>query len=407
MRKLLCHSVKTQIYGQFIVRVRPCDLVDRPFTRKKKRSTKSHELPATKSSCKSRLLIRSLMPVLCVLSVAAQVVAQPPLKSSANNPLIRSSAIRENFIRIEKRNVRYIELGSGPTVVMIHGNAGSVEDFEFGAAEVLASHYRVVAVDRPGHGRSERLKDNGANVENQARLLHEVLTSLQITRPVLIGHSWGAALALSYALQYPADISGLVLIAPAAYPDSGESSFIRAVTKAPVVGDLALVAGKTLLGKHILSVMLQRAFYPQPVPRAYVTLAAASWLGRKQLKAYLEDESSLNDSLETISKRYSQISAPVVIVTGDRDQIVSAKDNAYRLEAAITNARVITLKDTGHEIPQTHPESIYEALSLITSPTKLTDVSSEQVITGGATESSRSCLMRCFGYSTCQVRNSQ
>ncbi|HEX6650335.1 MAG TPA: alpha/beta hydrolase [Pyrinomonadaceae bacterium] len=284
---------------------------------------------------------------------------------------------------------------------MIHGNAGSVEDFEFGAADVLSSHYHVVAVDRPGHGRSERPKDNGASVENQARLLHEVLASLQITRPVLVGHSWGAALALSYALQYPADIAGLVLIAPAAYPDSGESRFIRVVAEAPLVGDVALLAGKTLLGKHILSVMLQRAFYPQPVPRAYVTLATASWLGRKQLKAYLEDESRLNASLDKMSKRYPQIAAPVVIVTGDRDQIVSAKDNAYRLKAAIPNARVITLKDTGHEIPQTDPESIYEALSLITSPTKLADASADQVtrervITGDGTESAKGCLMRCF-----------
>jgi pimeloyl-ACP methyl ester carboxylesterase len=43
--------------------------------------------------------------------------------------------------------VRYIESGTGPTVVMIHGNAGSIEDFEFGVIQTLSSNYRVIAVD--------------------------------------------------------------------------------------------------------------------------------------------------------------------------------------------------------------------------------------------------------------------
>jgi len=49
------------------------------------------------------------------------------------------------------------------------------------------------------------------------------------------------------------------------------------------------------------------------------------------------------------------------------DEIVSAKDNAYRLESAIAQARLTEIKDSGHEIPQTHPESIAKALDLISS----------------------------------------
>ena len=56
---------------------------------------------------------------------------------------------------------------------------------------------------------------------------------------------------------------------------------------------------------------------------------------------------------------------PVVIVTGDKDKIMSANKNAYRLHSVVTTSQLIELKDTGHEIPQTHPESIYSALSLI------------------------------------------
>jgi pimeloyl-ACP methyl ester carboxylesterase len=73
----------------------------------------------------------------------------------------------------------------------------------------------------------------------------------------------------------------------------------------------------------------------------------------------------LNDSLKKMSKRYSEINIPVVIVTGDQDKIVSPKENAYRLQAALSQSRLIELKETGHEIPQTHPESVYAALTLI------------------------------------------
>jgi pimeloyl-ACP methyl ester carboxylesterase len=307
-----------------------------------------------------------------LLLVLAILLSGPPAALSrfslVTNKSLRPYAVNESFVSVGKLRVRYIESGTGPTIVMIHGNAGSVEDFEFRALGMLAPDYHVIAVDRPGHGRSDRPGGQAASVEYQARLLHDVLSSLGVTRPVLVGHSWGASLALCYALQYPGDFSGLILMAPAAYPDRGESRLLQSFTKPPFLGDVALIAGKSILGKHVLRATLERAFYPEPIPRRYFELVAASWLGRKQLKAYLEDEASLNASLEGLSKRYSEIDAPVVIITGDQDQIVSAKDNAYRLQATIANSQLITLKDTGHEIPQTHPESIYEALNLIRKP---------------------------------------
>jgi pimeloyl-ACP methyl ester carboxylesterase len=287
------------------------------------------------------------------------------LKSDAS---AHTSSIKENFVTVEKLRVRYIERGHGPTVVMIHGNAGSLEDFEFGAIDALSSNYRVLAIDRPGHGKSDRPNGGNANVEFQARLLHHVLSSLSVAQPVLVGHSWGAALALSYALQYPTEVSALILVAPAAYPDAGEARLLQAINKPPVIGDVPLMLGHSILGRHVLKGMLRRAFSPQPLPEKYFQLVASSWLGRKQLKAYLDDEASLNASLEKLSKHYTEINVPVLIITGDHDQIVSPKENAYRLKDSIANSQLIELKDTGHEIPQTHPESISSALSLIRSP---------------------------------------
>jgi hypothetical protein len=60
-----------------------------------------------------------------------------------NDESPQTSSIKESFVTVENLRVRYIESGNGPTVVMIHGNAGSLEDFEFGAIDALSSNYRV------------------------------------------------------------------------------------------------------------------------------------------------------------------------------------------------------------------------------------------------------------------------
>ncbi|HEY0349848.1 MAG TPA: alpha/beta hydrolase [Pyrinomonadaceae bacterium] len=157
----------------------------------------------------------------------------------------------------------------------------------------------------------------------------------------------------------------MVLVAPAAYPDKGENKLIRAAMNAPIIGDLGLLLGKPLVARRMLKQALAQAFYPQAVPNNYLKIASSLWLGKKQLKAYIEDEWTLNDSLRRMSQQYSDIKVPVVIITGDEDKIVSAKENAYRLQTVIPGSQLIKLKNTGHEIPQTHPESIYSALILI------------------------------------------
>ena len=271
---------------------------------------------------------------------------------------------KEGYLEIENTRVRYVEAGSGPIVVLIHGNAGSVDDFDFKSLGMLCRDHRVIAVDRPGHGKSDRPNGTAATLKYQTQLLHEALTRLGVTRPVLVGHSWGGALALSYAVQYPQELSAIVLLAPAAYADEGGDQFLRAVLETPVIGDVSLTVGRLVFGKRILKKELERAFYPDTVTNEYLRYASSLWLHHKQLRAYFEDEFSLNKDLERISKHYPDIRIPVIIVTGDHDKIVSAKHNAYRLKGSIAQSHLIELKNTGHQVPQTHPESIYNALSL-------------------------------------------
>lgn len=298
------------------------------------------------------------MKTLIIIAAIIFVSAFPCLAASDGE------ALESRFITVENLSVHYVESGTGQPVVLIHGDPGGVEDFELGTIDQLSKNYHVIAIDRPGHGGSERPPNLDASVGYQASLLHATLASLGISRPILVGHSWGGSMALAYALKYPDDLAGMVLVAPAAYPDAG-NVFVRMAVRVPFFGDLAFWASKSVFSKGLLRRDLARAFYPQPVPEKYFKAVYTSWLRRRQLKAFFADEDSLNDSLQEMRVNYPQIKTRTVIIIGDQDMIVSKKDNAYKLQKSIRGARLIELKNTGHEIPQTHPESIVAALKFI------------------------------------------
>src|ERR1043166_51729 len=112
----------------------------------------------------------------------------------------------------------YVSAGSGPPVVLIHGNPGSHHDYTLAVVERLSQSYHVIAFDRPGHGYSQRRDSIRTTVEIQARIIRDALQKLAVGQPVLVGHSWGGSLVLAAALAYGKDLSGIVLLAPAAYP---------------------------------------------------------------------------------------------------------------------------------------------------------------------------------------------
>ena len=312
--------------------------------------------------CTTRMLV--MLFLLCAGGSRVTFAAGTPGRTVAAPPCARAA---EHFVTVDQLRLHYVETGTGPTVVMIHGNAGAIEDFALGTIGLLCSDYRIVAVDRTGHGKSQRASKT-PTLEYQADLLHQTLAQLHITRPLLVGHSWGGALALAYTLKYEADVSAIVLLAPAAYADKNTHRFLRLAITAPLIGDATLTMGKILFGRHMLKQELTRAFYPEPIPPDYLRMATSSWLSRQHLKSYLEDEWTLNASLKNLSKRYSEIQVPVAIVTGDADKVVPPEENAYRLKAAIPQAQLIELKRVGHEIPQTHPEIVSAAMKLVLLP---------------------------------------
>jgi pimeloyl-ACP methyl ester carboxylesterase len=102
----------------------------------------------------------------------------------------------DRFVTVGEARLHYVDEGSGRPVVMIHGNAGDLQDFRSGTLDLMAHNYRTIAFDLPGHGLSKALRNTRGTIQEQAKILHQALTALEIKDPILVGHSWGGAVLL-------------------------------------------------------------------------------------------------------------------------------------------------------------------------------------------------------------------
>ncbi|MCU1268695.1 MAG: putative rane protein [Acidobacteria bacterium] len=265
------------------------------------------------------------------------------------------------FVSVDGLRLHYVSRGSGRPVVFVHGNPGSHQDYSMTLWDELAGSCRAYAFDRPGHGYSERRNGRSTTVEVQATLLRDALQKLGVEKPLIVGHSWGGSVALAMALQHEEDLSGLLLLAPAAYP-SGSSQWWVTLPDWPLLGRVFLKTLTPLIGRRLIKDSLRDAYHPEPVQQDYLQAAEVLWTRPDQVKACAHDDQSLNESLSRLSNHYAEIKVPVVIVTGDSDRLLKPEDQADRLHRAIQGSELVRLPQTGHQIPHTHPKSVIEAL---------------------------------------------
>jgi pimeloyl-ACP methyl ester carboxylesterase len=182
-----------------------------------------------------------------------------------------------------------------------------------------------------------------------------------------VGRSFG----FGYALELPEDLAGAVLLAPAVYESDDGVSFLTKLPALPVIGDVINFIFTPLLGASVVRQDLEKAFSPDPVPKHYLRHVLSEWTRPRKVKWYSIDDALLNESLPKLTPRYSEIRVPVVIVTGDSDLIVPAKENAHRLYQTLPHAEIVVLENVGHQIPFTHPDAVVEAIDRIAAKTAL------------------------------------
>jgi len=285
----------------------------------------------------------------------------------------RDNPPRGKFVQVEGLRVHYVAMGpeDGPGAVLIHGATGNLNDMTFDLAPRLAERgMRVVAFDRPGLGYTERPETQGWKPAVQARILREAADRLGLTRPVVAGHSWGAAVALAWAASAPGATAGAVVISGATMPwrEGGDTTFTPIVTSRP-----AAFLGASLLQAFTLRdggrSAAGRIFAPQSVPEGYLDhLQAELILRTESFRANTEDIQKLNGALIEQAKAYPTLDVPVRILHGRADEVTPARVHASGLADALPQAELSLFEGVGHMLHHARPKAVADAVEALAAP---------------------------------------
>jgi pimeloyl-ACP methyl ester carboxylesterase len=166
---------------------------------------------------------------------------------------------------------------------------------------------------------------------------------------LIVGHSLGAAVSLRLALDFPHLVRGLVLIAPASHPYPGDNAWWAKLSSAPIVGDLFCHLVIPALGPPMSVASVGNNFWPQPTPPNYFEEAGVGLIFRpRAFRASAQDVVATNREFAAQAPRYPDLFQPAVVVTAEKDKVLSPKRHARALAADLPAAELVIAPDTGH-----------------------------------------------------------
>src|SRR6201996_2017680 len=236
-------------------------------------------LPARPHEAEGSIIVAAATTV-AVLASAALLNGYLAKKAERANPPAG------RFVDANGMRLHYVERGEGGTVVLLHGNGSMIPDFESsGLVDLVAKDHHVIVFDRPGFGHSERPRSVVWTPDAQAEALEIALAKLGVSNAIVLGHSWGASVAIAMALRKPDLVRGLVLASGYYYPTFKPGVVALALPSLPVVGDILSFTLSPLLSRAMWSIMLSKLFGPRPVPEKFKGFPKEMALRPSQIRA--------------------------------------------------------------------------------------------------------------------------
>jgi pimeloyl-ACP methyl ester carboxylesterase len=258
--------------------------------------------------------------------------------------------------------------GSGTEVVLLHGLSSSSRIWDM-TAPLLARDFRVVAADQRGHGLTDR-PDSEYTFDEVCGDLEAVLAVLGWQRPVLVGHSWGAGVALQFAVDHPESVRGLVLVDGGMTEISTTLNWEQAerVMRPPAIDGVPVdrFVGFASTWPHFRDIWSPQL---REMMLSNFLVEDGKVYRRLTMENHMKVVHAIYDQRPT--ELYPKVQAPVLLVPALREP-ESDQERAWQasrergLEAAqrlLKNSTLSVMEDTPHDVPVFRPEHLARAIA--------------------------------------------
>lgn len=298
--------------------------------------------------------------VAAAAGLAALTVAARAKQAERDNPPTG------HIIEVRGVRVHYAEVGQGKPLVLLHGNGSMLQDFmASGFAKEAARRYRVIAFDRPGYGYSERPRTTIWTPTAQADLLGAALRQLDISQALVLGHSWGASVAIALALDHPEMVQGLILESGYFYGSARADVMLMSGPAIPVVGDLLRYTVSPPLARLLWPAMIRKLFSPNPVAATFAAVPSEMAIRPSQLRAGAAESALMIPDALVMQGRYGELTMPVAIVAGTDDKLVDFEEQPMRLHRELPSTRLHVVQGGGHMVHHSRPQEVIAALDAV------------------------------------------
>ncbi len=247
-------------------------------------------------------------------------------------------------------------MGGGPDLVLIHGASGNLRDFTFDFAERLTDRYRVIIFDRPGFGWTDRLpgsvgawNSRSESPREQVAVLQAAADQIGVRNPIVLGHSYGGAVALAWGLARPDDTAALVLVSAVSNPWPGGLGALYRINGSAFGGALVIPLITAFAPEWLVRETVASIFAPQSAPKGYARHVGPSLtLRRASMRANAQQVNSLRPHIVEMSQHYASLPMPIEQVHGTADTIVPIHIHAEVLATQAPDAHLTRLTGLGH-----------------------------------------------------------
>lgn len=276
-----------------------------------------------------------------------------------------------SFAEIGGTRIHYVHVPASegvdlPPVVLIHGASANLNDQMVPLRPLLEGRAELLFLDRPGHGWSERGEGNDTP-DGQAATIAALMDRLGIGRAIVVGHSFGGAVAAAFALGHPERTGGLVFVSAATHPWPGaDTSWYYSLAARPWLGRLFVETIANPAGSSRMAAATECVFAPNRVPDAYLEAAAIPLVLRPQaFRSNAIDVEGLYRHVVAAAPRYPDIAAPTVIISGDRDTVVYEELHSVGLARDLPGAELVWVRNLGHKPDWHAPELVVAAIERV------------------------------------------